>query len=434
MAEIFLSIIYLLFFLWLIGKMPLFEDRVLSLNWFRGLFLIKVVAAMALYWIYTRFYPDRPHADIFKYYDDSLIIYNTAFTKPYDFFRMLTGINAGSDELWNYYDAMRNWYNSEMIFNDSRTMIRINVLMRFVSFNTYFPHALMMTFLSFIGLTGLYNVFVKALQKKEYILMIGVYLLPSTLLWTSGMIKEAFLVFSIGSLIYVIDKCFYEKINFTKIVGIVFFSICLLYIKSYILIVIFPGILSWLVIKKIGLNKFLITLTIHFFYFLLLFNVANIYSDQSVPLRLINKQREFGNLVLTEKANSVIQLPSLENSTVSVILNSPKGFFNTLMRPTLLESKNPLLLAAGLENALILVCLILAIYFYFNKKNPMLSDLYFPALFFVVTMFVMIGLVTPIIGAIVRYKVPALPFLALLLITHINFRKINNSISKIAKR
>jgi len=347
---------------------------------------------------------------------------------------MLTGINAGSDELWSYYDAMRNWYNSEMIFNDSRTMIRINVLMRFISFNTYFPHALIMTFLSFIGLTGLYNVFAKALQKKEFILMIGVYLLPSTLLWTSGMIKEAFLVFSIGSLIYVIEKCFHEKINFTKIGGIIFFSICLLYIKSYILIVIFPGILSWLVIKKINFNKFIITLSIHFFYFLLLFNVANFYTDQSIPLRLISKQNEFENLVVTEKANSVIQLPSIENSTVSVILNSPKGFFNTLMRPTLLESKNPLLLAAGLENALFLVCLILAIYYFFNNKNSNFSDLYFPALFFVVNMFVMIGLVTPIIGAIVRYKVPALPFLALLLISNIDFSKMNSRLSKLIQR
>ena len=104
------------------------------------------------------------------------------------------------------------------------------------------------------------------------------------------------------------------------------------------------------------------------------------------------------------------------------------------MRPTLLESKNPLLLAAGLENALILVCLILAIYFYFNKKNPMLSDLYFPALFFVVIIFVMIGLVTPIIGAIVRYKVPALPFLALLLISNIDFSKMNSRLSKLIQR
>jgi ABC-type polysaccharide/polyol phosphate export permease len=76
----------------------------------------------------------------------------------------------------------------------------------------------------------------------------------------------------------------------------------------------------------------------------------------------------------------------------------------------------------------------IAVYAYLGYKKGEVSDFFYPALFFVVTMFVMIGLVTPIIGAIVRYKVPALPFLALLLITHINFSKINNSISKIAKR
>ena len=138
MLEILISLIYVLIFLIIIGKMPLFKTETVKIRTFQMLFLVKIGAAAFLYLIYTRFYPDREHADIFKYYDDSAVIYNAAFQNPLDFIRMFTGITANSRDLWHYYDTMHNWFNSEMIFNDSRTMIRLNVLFRFSTFGTYF--------------------------------------------------------------------------------------------------------------------------------------------------------------------------------------------------------------------------------------------------------------------------------------------------------
>ena len=73
---------------------------------FQLMFIIKVIAAFALYIIYTQFYTDRAYADIFRYYDDSAVIYDTFLNRPYDFFRMLTGIDGDAADLQVYYDTM----------------------------------------------------------------------------------------------------------------------------------------------------------------------------------------------------------------------------------------------------------------------------------------------------------------------------------------
>jgi hypothetical protein len=129
MLELALTLATIFFAIYLIGKWKIFQMEGISVSVFKGLFIIKIIAALALYVIYTQYYKDRAYADIFRYYDDSEVIYNTLFSKPWDFFRMLTGIDGRAPEILPYYDIMKNWYNTDLIFNDSRTMIRINAFL-----------------------------------------------------------------------------------------------------------------------------------------------------------------------------------------------------------------------------------------------------------------------------------------------------------------
>ncbi len=412
MSEILLSIIYILIFLIIIGKMPFFKTEKVSIKTFQLLFLIKIAATMLLYLIYTRLYPDREHADIFKYYDDSAIMFNAVFTHPLDFIRMFTGVTANSRDLWHYYDEMHNWFNSEMIFNDSRTMIRLNTLLRFISFGNYFPHAIIMSFLAMMGLTGIFKVFIAVLPGREFVMTILVYLLPSTLLWSSGMIKEAFLIFSIGMLIYCIHIYLTDrKLNAIRIAGTFFFGFCLLCIKSYVLFAMIPGIATWIICEKWNVKRAATALIVHGSYLLILFNVAFIFTHHSVPISLSAKQNEFYLVAIKEQAKSMIQLNQLDGKTNSLIKNIPEAYAVTLFRPYLGESKNPLILIAAFENALILLFLIMCISGLRKNWNFNMPSIFYLSLYFSIIIFVLIGLVTPILGAIVRYKVPALPFM-----------------------
>jgi len=391
--------------------MPLFLSDTVKTRTFQLLFLMKIAAAIVLYLIYTRFYPDREHADIFKYYDDSAIIYNTAFSHPLDFIRMLTGITANAPDLWNYYDSMHNWFNSEMIFNDSRTMIRLNTIFRFFSFGTYFPHAIIMCFLSMMGLTGLFRIFNSVLPRREFLMIILVYLMPSTLLWSSGMIKEAFLIFSIGMLLYLIHIYLRDQhLNFLRVLGIIFFSFSLLCIKSYVFFAVIPGVLTWIICEKWKLSKGVKALIIHGIYLVLLFNVAFTFAHKNVPELLSAKQNEFYKVAIVQQANSLIKLNSLEGTTSSLLKNSPQAFSVTFLRPYLGESKSPLIVIASIENTLIVIFSLLCIFGMRKKSISNPKPLFYLAIYFSIIIFVLIGLVTPILGAIVRYKVPALSF------------------------
>ncbi|MBK9637961.1 MAG: hypothetical protein IPO63_09135 [Bacteroidetes bacterium] len=213
----------------------------ISVSVFKGLFIIKIIAALALYVIYTQYYKDRAYADIFRYYDDSEVIYNTLFSKPWDFFRMLTGIDGRAPEILPYYDVMKNWYNTDLIFNDSRTMIRINAFLRLFSMGTYFPHAVVMCFLAMLGLTGIFRVANELIKGKSLLLMIIIFLLPSTLLWTSGMIKEAFLIFALGVLMYQISQALkLNDFSGKRISFMVISMMILLTVKAYVLFFNFP--------------------------------------------------------------------------------------------------------------------------------------------------------------------------------------------------
>ncbi len=412
MLEIFLSAGYAAIFIWLIRKMPLFRTENVSIKTFQLLFIIKVFAAVCLYLIYTRFYPDRQNADILRYYDDSKYIYDSAFSRPWDFFRMMTGYDANAKELFVYYDAMHNWFNSKLIFNDSRTMIRINALMRFFTVGTYFPVAIMMSFIGMMGLTGIFRIFLKYFPAKKFWLAIIVYLMPSTLLWTSGMIKETFLIFSIGLLLYTLHNYqLRKKLSAQQITGIVFFGFCLLNIKSYILFAIIPGIISWMICSRIAKGKWIVALMIHSVYLASLFYAAPLISENSVAELLRDKQQEFYHLAEREHAKSVIQLPVIDDTTVSLVKNAPYAILVVLFRPYPGESLNPLMILAALENIFLIVFCILCLAGFSKSSINKLPSVFFLAIYFSVIMFILIGLVTPVIGALVRYKVPALPFL-----------------------
>lgn len=421
LTEVFLSLGYVAICMLLISRLKFFKQKSVSTKTFQVIFLLKLVAGFVLFIIYTRFYPDRKFADIFRYYDDSKIMFDAWQDKPYDFFRMLTGYHAADKDLRPYYDSMLNWYNSEMIFNDSRTMIRFNALIRFFSLNTYYPHSIFMCFLSFIGLTGLFKVFAAEIKNKNRELILGVYFLPSVLLWSSGLIKEAFLLFSIGMLLFYLKKIAAEKgISWSNAMKLLFFIFCLLNIKSYIFFAILPGLVSYYWTQRLPTLPFFKFIVIHAVYFLALFNLSHLFTHHPIPELLSNKQKEFYMVAKREQAQSLILLPKVQPSLKSLATAIPQALLTTAFRPHLFEARNIMILFAAVENALFILLMLITIIGFDRNQLRIAPPIFFLAFFFTIIIFCLVGLVTPILGAIVRYKVPALPFFILLLITAYN--------------
>jgi hypothetical protein len=114
----------------------------------------------------------------------------------------------------------------------------------------------------------------------------------------------------------------------------------------------------------------------------------------------------------------------LEENIFSILSAIPMGIINSLTRPWPNEIKNFLFIPAVLENIILLFLIILAIY---QKKQTSNTSLNFIAfcLLFTLILYAIIGISTPILGALVRYKIPAMPFLTISILAFIQVDNIS---------
>lgn len=480
--EIALSAGYAALFVFLISRMSFFRELGVSVRWIQGAFVLKVLSGVFLYLIYTRYYTDRSTADIFKYFDDSAILFNAAFENPGDFLRMITGV--GNDSTYfndTYYSVMNHWNRSYGVAmsNDTHSIIRFNALARFFSLGYYNVHSVILNFLSLIGLSGILIFLKRLVPNHSRMLFLVVFLLPGVMFWGSGVLKEGLLFFGLGMLLYSFTRFISEDGKLQEggywwggvLVTAMFF---LTTVKPYALLGIFPGILAlrlnqlfrpggWKTVigvyvggvilvavgQLVGINAlqklvdkqtdFIAlaeggtyietasqdTLYIPSYYYGTLelneqkssgivtspVNAVNyrVKDSENPDSLLLASSSEFTVLLDYGNAGSRIEIAKLEPSIFSFIKTAPMAFVNGLMRPFPWNVRSPFMLLALMENLALVVLLALMI-FKFSSVNTNWQYC-LVAMFFALIIILLTGWVTPVVGAIVRYKVPALPFL-----------------------
>ncbi|MFL5762480.1 MAG: hypothetical protein ACJ77K_00980 [Bacteroidia bacterium] len=417
--ELLLTITYTLLFIFLIHRMRFFETDGISRRGISFLFLLKVLSGIVVWAVYTFYYTDRATADIYKYFDDSKVIYDSFRTRPDDFFRLLSGIGNNTPAFDHYYSEMNYWARKvdSSIYNDSHTIIRFNALLRFFSMGYYNVHTVIFCFLSLTGLTAIYKTFVGHLQNKKRELLFAVFLLPSVLFWGSGALKEALIFFALGLLIYHADRLFRSR----SVLIFLLVTLLLAFSKFYVWLCVIPGIILLVLVNKTSSKKiFLKFLVVLALISILGLNSETLFNIQSPFVTLSLKQQEFmqlGTGQFTDSghnpipaANSLVNIRPLEPTPASFIKNSPQALVNTFLRPYLWECRGPLMLLSGLETLLVLF--LIAVCIVFMKDPGKISWLYVLfCLSFVLLQFLIIGETTPVLGAIARYKTIALPFL-----------------------
>ncbi|MBP6335313.1 MAG: hypothetical protein KA444_07565 [Bacteroidia bacterium] len=426
---------YTFLFIALILKLPGFEIPGIRRIWLVSAFCLKVIAGISLGLIYTYVYPDRSTADTFKFFDDSKLLFNTIFTEPYDFIRMFTGIDGKAPELREYYVRMNAWLNTDVMFNDNKTIIRLNVLFQFFSLGNYYVHVVFINFISFIGLLGIFKTFRQYLPGSSTILFLTTFFIPSVVFWGSGLLKDGLLLFAFGLLIYSFNKIVTGEFKIKNYLIFLISFFLLLFTKLYVIMAIFPGLLAWYWARKnqgrIAFLKFSIS---YLLYVAILFNIHHLIPKYNVAEILYWKQQNFYVLAELTQAKSVIQIPPLGIGVWSIISNSPTAFFNTLLRPFPGDvNGNMLILISAIESIAVLVLGILAVLY---RKKPLvpIQPIVLFSICFIVLIFILSGLITPILGALVRYKVPALPFLIFLFLVILDTEKLKKRIASIRKK
>lgn len=208
-------VIYAALLTWLIYKnrvFGLFSDPNISTKFLLVLFFLKLLAVPAFYLFFKISYGGIEKLDAGKFYHDSVVMNELAYTNFGEYFKMLFGMqddSQGSFFFKNCIDTTYNWDNGpvkDFFYNDNRVVIRIHSVLHFIAFNSYFAHALFDCFASFIGLFLIYKTLKHWFTGKEKHLLVTLMLFPTLWLYTGGLLKEGITILFFGWLLFCLQK------------------------------------------------------------------------------------------------------------------------------------------------------------------------------------------------------------------------------------
>ncbi|MBS1612838.1 MAG: hypothetical protein JST49_08465 [Bacteroidetes bacterium] len=405
MFTLLLTALYFLLFNYLIYRFPLLQLRGFKAWVSCALFNIKFAAGLLIWAIYTFYYTDKATSDVHKFYTDAEVIYSALPHNPSAYATLMT--SAGNDATAPYTAQMKNWERNfdEAPINENRTVIRLNALLMLFSFNTYFIHILAMCFISLLGWVLLFNGMYQYINRPPTVLALLPLLLPSILFWASGVLKEPILVLGLGLFVYgLLSPRLWLRVA-CCVLGIAL----LLAIKFYVLVCVLHAAFAFVLLPKttdtvkVSAKYLVLYVALAF----AAFNVQHIVPRINAMQMLANKQHHSVKEAIYFNAASRIDIPQVDANAFSIIKAAPIAIWNTLMRPYIWEGRNPMMLASALENLMLIGIILLSLLYF--KWQPAHLNLMLCLLLASLSYFVVIGLCTPVLGNLVRYKAPLLP-------------------------
>lgn len=399
MLSLILPYAYFILLTGLIIKAPFFRIPQVSGITIPLAFAFKCFMGICMMFIYTNHYKVRYEADIFRYFDDSRVIYDVVWTHPLDFLRIMTGIDNERNYLWVYYNRMICW---NPYFTNG--VIRLNVIFRFLSGGNFFVHIIFSAFMGLCGLVGLIKTFEYFKIKRFKILAFTILFFPSLSFWTSSPLKETIAICSLGLGLYMSFKGYLHKNYYLLGFGLAVLIPCG-FTKPYVLISLVVASLCALLFVFYGKERKL-------FYVLLFCLCLGGIAMYHMPKTLQNKQLDFYKVAEDSRAGSLMNTFVLDGTWSQLLIKAPIALQNALWQPGLIPKSSLLVKLSCLENFFILALIAVSL---FKTRSRPLPWFFWVVFVFVLLNLLMIGYTTPVAGAIVRYRVIALPFLFCLL-------------------
>lgn len=384
--------------------------------------ILKFVGAIALGLLYQFYYGG---GDTFSYFmNGAAKVYEAFLSDPTIAFKMIFYPNDYSGGVYKY--ASQIW-----MYRDSTSymVVRIASVFAIITGGTYSGTALLFATISFSGAWAMYMKFCKLFPNYLFSLAVAILFIPSTIFWGSGILKDSItfgmLCWSTAGLITLIYGQ-RGKVGWTLVMilaMIVAFSI-----KEYIVLSFIPAALIWayfIWMKKIS-NKMLRLLVAPILISLML-SVA-LYSvymvGETSPRYSLSSIAETARITAYDvgrwtgrNAGSRYDLGDYDGTLSSMIRLAPAAINVSLFRPYLWEVRNPLMLLASLESLIMLIISTLVIFRIIRYRfNVLTSPAAWFSLVFSLTFAFGVGISTYNFGTLFRYKVPLMPFYAILLV------------------
>ena len=411
-----------------IYKIKMYGAKGISKHWFAGAFAIKLLLAGLMIFMYSRTPKIKKNADIFRYYNDAQVIYKSFKTQPSAFFKVMFEYKTDSPELKPIYQKMHNWdysYGSRF-YSSNKLIIRLIALFSIITFGSYGAMVVLILFLSFTGLFWIFRFFSSKIKHRNILIFILIFLTPSVAFWSSGILKESLLIFFIGLVLNCGNFALKGRKPIPRTIIVLLALFFIFQIKAIILLLLLPSLMAYLWNHYLPNQRTIIPYFILYFVGFSIASGSENFMDKGLFNILKDKQIGFIEIGHQYNANSMISPILFDANSISIAANAPIALINSLFRPAFWEANNLQSYASATESFMVIISVLLII-IYPNKEIYHKNLLLF-SFSFALSYLIIIGLTTPILGAVSRYRIISLIFLEMSLIQLINLDKIEEAL------
>ena len=410
---------YLLFTIFLaagcffITRISFIKNSGLPIKLVLVLFFLKIVAGLLIGWMSQKFYPQGN--DYWGLNVAGWEQYQLLVSDPKRFFT-----DMFSNNYQNGYDRLFNSYGS--YWNDLKNtlIIKFLALCNIFSRGNYYINSLIFNFIGFFGHIALYRIFIDIYKETKWPVIIGCFLLPSTLYFSSGIHKDLVIFTALGLYCYAMYFSLQQKMNFKYLFTLIISFITLFLVRNFVAIAIIPATIAFIISKKTTISKPIIFISAYIMTLLLLC-VVQIVKPSFQPVKIIaQKQQEFFELPY---ASTQISTHVLEPNAKSLLQNTPQALNHVLLRPYIWEHPTTFLVPLSIELFIYHLLFVLMLVLY-QKKNTTVNSFILFGIFVSLSLLLFTGYIVPNIGSIVRYRSLYLPFLITPMLCHINWKRI----------
>lgn len=392
----------------------------------------KITGGISLCLIYTYYYEG---GDVTNYYFTSCTYVNVLLGGDYERFSELLKIYSNGALNTGYLND-----NYGYIFfspNDYYALftVLLTIPMCLLGCKSFIATTILLSSVSFIGMWKLFEVFIDQFPALTRQFAIAIFFIPSVFFWGSGILKDTYTLSSIGFYSYGIYNYLILKNRKPRYLFLLIgSSIVIVLIKPYIFFALLPGSLIWIFFDKINsirnavLRTMSIPLSLSVLYILILFLLKYFgkylgeYSLDNVLNKAVKTQQD---LIRDAYGANSFNIGEFDASVGGIMSKIPAALNMALFRPYLWDARNPVMLLSGLENLFmlgftifILIRVKITTLFRSLFSHPLVIFSFLFALFFAFS----VGLTTANYGALVRLKIPCIPFYlaSLFILYHLN--------------
>lgn len=388
--------------------------------YFKG-FVIKIFLSYAFALIYFFMYNG---ADSASYFQNAIIMNRLFFENPGGFIDLMIKPSISWEDYFKYFTSSTGYPQMSISLKaNNHIVVKFATILAPLGMYNFFATSMLSGAIAYQFVFKAYRTFCLISPESKKFFSYAFLFFPSFVFWGAGIMKDTICAAAISQIVYAFYAVFIQKKRKNKLIFSILIAIYILLVtKPYLLFALIPGLVFWGAfgyvssiknkLVKFGLIPiFIILASIGSFYLL---NQAIISSfgstDQALERAVITQQ----DLIRSEQyGNNFYDIGRYDPSFTGLLSKTPIALTVGLFMPFVWQARNPVTILSALEN---LVLLFLTIYFLFRTRiyglfvytfrNPVLL---FCISFSLITALI-VGLTTANFGALVRYKMPLLPY------------------------